>query len=410
MADDSLPLSELMCKAGANDPQDFLRKSLEMMARMLMEMEVMQLTGAALHERSDERQVHRNGYRPRRWDTRVGSIELQIPKLRQGSYFPSILEPRRRAERALVAVIQEAYVKGVSTRKVDDLVQAMGLEGVDKSMVSRLCQELDDQVEQFRNRPLEGQWVYIWLDATYLKVREDARVRNMAMVVAVGVNNEGKREVLGLDLGPAEDEPFWTVFLRSLVARGLTGVQLITSDCHLGLKKAIAAVVNGASWQRCRVHFMRNVLSHVPKSAQQMVAATVRTIFNQSDAETAHKQVESVADTLEKRFPRVSTLLRESAEDVLAFMAFPEEHARQIYSTNPLERLNKEIKRRTDVVGIFPTRASAIRLVGALLMEQSDEWAVSRRYLTQSSLEKINDGSRRGREAEGVKTKIVPFK
>ncbi|NDD31427.1 MAG: IS256 family transposase [Proteobacteria bacterium] len=410
MADDSLPLSELMCKAGANDPQDFLRKSLEMMARMLMEMEVMQLTGAALHERSDERQVQRNGYRPRRWDTRVGSIELQIPKLRQGSYFPSILEPRRRAERALVSVIQEAYVKGVSTRKVDDLVQAMGLEGVDKSMVSRLCQELDDQVEQFRNRPLEGQWVYIWLDATYLKVREDGRVRNMAMVVAVGVNNEGKREVLGLDLGPAEDEAFWTVFLRSLVARGLTGVQLITSDCHLGLKKAIAAVVNGASWQRCRVHFMRNVLSHVPKSAQQMVAATVRTIFNQSDAETAHKQVESVADTLEKRFPRVSALLRESAEDVLAFMAFPEEHARQIYSTNPLERLNKEIKRRTDVVGIFPTRTSAIRLVGALLMEQSDEWAVSRRYLTQSSLEKINDGSRRGREVEGGKTKIVPFK
>lgn len=410
MAEDSLPLPELMCKAGVTEPQDFLRKALETTARMLMEMEVMQMTGAGLNERSDDRLVHRNGYRPRRWDTRVGSIELQIPKLRQGSYFPSILEPRRRAERALVSVIQEAYVKGVSTRKVDDLVRAMGLEGVDKSMVSRLCQELDEIVHEFRNRPLEGRWLYVWLDATYLKIREDGCVRNMAMVVAVGVNDEGKREVLGHDLGPAEDEAFWTVFLRSLVARGLTGVQLVTSDCHLGLKKAIKAILHGAAWQRCRVHFMRNVLSHVPKSAQQMVAATVRTIFSQSDAAAAHKQVQTIATSLEKRFPRVSGLLLDSAEDVLSFMAFPEEHARQIYSTNPLERLNKEIKRRTDVVGIFPNRASAIRLVGALLMEQSDEWAVARRYLTQSSLEKVPDGSQKPRELDGKKTRVVPFK
>lgn len=410
MADDSLPLSELMCKAGVTEPQDFVRKALETTARMLMEMEVLQLTGASLNERSEDRQVQRNGYRPRRWDTRVGSVELQIPKLRQGSYFPSILEPRRRAERALVSVIQEAYVKGVSTRKVDDLVQAMGLEGVDKSMVSRLCQELDGLVEQFRTRPLDGRWIYVWLDATYLKIREDGRVRNMAMVVAVGVNDEGKREVLGLDLGPAEDEAFWTVFLRSLVARGLAGVQLVTSDCHLGLKKSIKAILHGATWQRCRVHFMRNILSHVPKSAQQMVAATVRTIFNQTDPEAARAQVTTVADSLEKRFPRVSALLLDSAEDILAFLAFPEEHARQIYSTNPLERLNKEIKRRTDVVGIFPNRASAIRLVGALLMEQSDEWAVARRYLTQSSLDKVPDGSQKPRELEGTTTKLVPFK
>ncbi|MBM3465285.1 MAG: IS256 family transposase [Armatimonadetes bacterium] len=409
MADDSLPLSELMCKAGS-ESQDFLRTAIEMMARMLMEMEVLQRTGAALNERSEDRLVQRNGYRPRRWDTRAGTIELQIPKLRQGSYFPSILEPRRRAERALVSVIQEAYVKGVSTRKVDDLVQAMGLEGVDKSMVSRLCQELDELVEQFRNRPLEGRWIYIWLDATYLKVREDARVRNMAMVVAVGVNDEGKREVLGLDLGPAEDETFWTAFLRGLVARGLAGMQLVTSDSHLGLKKAIAAILHGASWQRCRVHFMRNVLSTVPKSAQSVVAATVRTIFNQPDLDSARKQVETVARSLEKQFRQASKVILEGMDDVLTFMAFPEEHARQIYSTNPLERLNKEIKRRTDVVGIFPSRASAIRLVGALLMEQSDEWTVARRYLTQTSLNKVTDGPQLGRDLEGPKAKTVPIK
>lgn len=409
MAEDSLPLSELMCKAGV-ESQDFMRTAMEMVARMMMEMEVLQRTGAALSERSEDRLVQRNGYRPRRWDTRAGTIELQIPKLRQGSYFPSFLEPRRRAERALVSVIQEAYLKGVSTRKVDDLVQAMGLEGMDKSMVSRLCQELDEMVEQFRNRPLEGRWLYVWLDATYLKVREDARVRNMAMVVAVGVNDEGKREVLGLDLGPAEDEAFWTAFLRALVARGLAGVQLVTSDCHLGLKKAIAAILHGASWQRCRVHFMRNVLSTVPKSAQSVVAATVRTIFSQPDIDTARKQVETVARSLEKQFRQASKVILEGAEDALAFMAFPEEHARQIYSTNPLERLNKEIKRRTDVVGIFPSRESAIRLVGALLMEQSDEWAVARRYLTQTSLNKVTDGPQQGRDLEGLKAKAVPIK
>lgn len=355
-----------------------------------MEMEVAEKVGADRYQRSEARTNSRNGYRPiRPWRTRVGEIPLRIPKLRRGSYFPSLLEPRRMAEQALVSVVQEAYVHGVSTRKVDDLVRAMGLEGMDKSAVSRLAKELDEQVERFRHRPLEGSYPYMWLDATYLRVREDGRVQGMALVVAIGVRETGEREVLGVDLGPAEDAEFWLGFLRSLVARGLRGLQLVISDAHEGLKRAIGAVLGGAAWQRCTVHFMRNALSHVPKTAQSMVAAALRTIFAQPDQASARDQLGRVAESLQSRFPRVAALLYEAQEDILAYMAFPTEHHRQIRSTNPLERLNKELKRRADVVGIFPNRQSVIRLMGAILAEQDDEWVTGRRYFSQESMTKL---------------------
>src|SRR5690606_6726244 len=315
---------------------------------------------------------------------------LRIPKLRQGSYFPSLLEPRRRAERALVAVVQEAYVQGVSTRKVDDLVRALGLDGISKSEVSRLCAELDEQMERFRNRPLEGEYPYLWLDAKPIKVRQDHRVVNMAAVIAVGVTRTGQREVLGFDVGAAETYEFWLAFLRSLVARGLKGVRLVISDAHEGLKRAISEVLAGASWQRCRVHFLRNLLARVPKHAQAMVAALVRTIFAQPDLESAREQLEHVAANLDRRFPQAAALLRDAVEDVLAYLSFPAEHWRRIHSTNVLERLNRELARRCDVVGIFPNVAAAMRLLGALLEEQQDEWLVSRRYFSLESMAKID--------------------
>jgi len=355
-----------------------------------MELEVSELVGAQRYERTETRKTYRNGYRSRPWDTRVGTIELRIPKLRQGSYFPSLLEPRRRAERALVAVVQEAYVQGVSTRKVDDLVRALGLDGISKSEVSRLCAELDEQMERFRNRPLESEYPYLWLDAKPIKVRQDHRVVNMAAVIAVGVTRTGQREVLGFDVGAAETYEFWLAFLRSLVARGLKGVRLVISDAHEGLKRAISEVLAGASWQRCRVHFMRNLLARVPKHAQPMVAALVRTIFAQPDLASAREQLEHVAANLDRRFPQAAALLRDAMEDVLAYMAFPAEHWRRIHSTNVLERLNRELARRCDVVGIFPNMAAAIRLLGALLEEQQDEWLVSRRYFSLESMAKID--------------------
>ncbi len=354
-----------------------------------MELEVSAKTGAELHERTDSRTTYRNGYRPRDWDTRAGTIELNIPKMRKGTYFPSLLEPRRKGERALSAVLQEAYVLGVSTRKVDERVKALGIGGVSKSEVSRVCQELDEIVSAFRNRPLDAAYPYLWLDATYLKVCENGRVVSMAMVVAVGVRDSGEREVLGHDIGPAEDGAFWFGFLRSLVACGLHGVQLVISDAHVGLRQAIPAVLASASWQRCRVHFMRNVQSLVPKSAQPMVSGVIRTIFAQPDQASARDQLRKVAEMFETRYPRVTALLEEAGEDTLAHMAFPTEHRRQLHSTNPLERLNKEIKRRTDVVGIFPNREAAIRLVGAILAEQNDEWAVGKRYFSQESMSKL---------------------
>jgi putative transposase len=387
MADETrMALRELLRKAEAEPGLDVLREGVRVLAEALMELEVSQHVGAERHERSDERTGQRNGYRERGWDTRVGTVALRVPRVRDGSFFPSLLEPRTRAERALLAVVQEAYVAGVSTRRVDEVVKSLGLEGISKSQVSRICQALDAEVERFRSRPLSESYPYLWLDATFVKVREGGRVVSQAVVVAVGVTASGVREVLGVDIGPSEEGGFWLRFLRSLVARGLRGVQLVTSDAHEGLRQAIGAVLHGASWQRCRVHFLRNALALVPKSAQPLVAATIRTVFAQPTAEAAHAQWRHVADGFRDRFPRLAALLDEAEPDVLAYLAFPAAHWRQLWSTNPLERLNKELKRRTNVVGIFPNPAAAIRLVGALLAEQHDEWQVGRRYFGAESM------------------------
>jgi transposase-like protein len=385
----SMALAELVRKAEQDGDVDFLREGVRVLTQALMEVEVSQQLGAERYERSAGRSGQRNGYRDRDWDTRVGTLGLKVPRVREGGYLPSWLEPRKRAERALVATVREAYVHGISTRKVDDLVKALGLDGISKSQVSRLCQALDEEVERFRNRRLEGEYPYLWLDATFVKVRDGGRVVSQAVVIAIGVNGEGQREVLGLDVGPAEDGAFWHGFLRGLVARGLAGVQLVCSDAHQGLKGAIAAVLQGATWQRCRVHFLRNLLALVPKAAAEMVAATVRTVFAQPDAASAREQWRKVADGLRGRFPRVAALLDEAEDDVLAYLAFPREHWRQIWSNNPLERLNKEVKRRTDVVGIFPNQPAVTRLVGAVLAEQHDEWQVCRRYFSAESLAKL---------------------
>jgi putative transposase len=391
MADEMrVGLLELLRKAQMEGNSDFLREGVRVLSQALMEMEVEQHLGAARHERTEGRSGHRNGYREREWDTRVGSVELRVPRVRDGSYFPSLLEPRRRAERALAAVVQEAYVHGVSTRKVDELVKALGMGGISKSRVSELCEQLDEEVERFRGRPLEGSYPYVWLDATYVKARQDGRVASVAVVIAVGVKAEsGEREVLGLDVGPSEDGAFWLSFLRSLVARGLSGVRLVTSDAHRGLKGAVEAVLSGASWQRCRVHFMRNALSLVPKAAQQMVGATIRTVFAQPDARSAREQWRRVSDGFRTRFPKLASLMHEAEEDVLSYAAFPAEHWQKIWSNNPLERLNKEVKRRTQVVGIFPNERAVIRLVGAVLSEQHDEWQVGKRYFSVGSLAKL---------------------
>jgi transposase-like protein len=383
-------LQELLRKAMIEQDADFLKEGVRVLSQALMEMEVQEHVGAAPHERSTERVGQRNGYRQRSWDTRVGTVELKVPRVRDSSYFPSLLEPRRKAERALSAVVQEAYVHGVSTRKVDELVKALGMGGISKSRVSELCEELDEEVERFRSRPLDGSYPYVWVDATYLKARQDGRVTSTAVVIAVGVNAQtGEREVLGLDVGPSEDGAFWSSFLRSLVARGLSGVRLVTSDAHRGLKDAIEKVLQGVCWQRCRVHFMRNALSLVPKAAQQMVGATIRTVFAQPDSRSAHQQWRKVADGFRGRFPKLSELMDEAEEDVLSYAAFPQEHWQKIWSNNPLERLNKEVKRRTNVVGIFPNEAAVIRLVGSILSEQHDEWQVAKRYFSAGSLAKL---------------------
>ncbi|MGH7777366.1 MAG: IS256 family transposase [Candidatus Dormibacterales bacterium] len=384
-----MTLLDLLDKSQQGADPDFLRDGLKLLAQELMEAEVTELAGAGRHERSRERQAYRNGYREREWDTRVGTIDLEIPKLRQGSYFPSLLEPRRRHEKALLSVVQEAYVHGVSTRSVDQLAEALGLKGISKDQVSRICRELDGQVEAFRTRPLEGEYPYLMLDATFEKVRQDGRVTSQAVLIAVGVKSTGEREVLGVEVGQAEDLEVWRGFLRQLVSRGLTGVRLVVSDSHLGLKQAIAEVLAGAAWQRCRVHFMRNALATVPKRAQQMVAAMLRTIFAQADQAAARAQLAQIATMFEKRYPKLVECLRGAEEEVLAYYNFPAEHRRQIWSTNSLERLNKEVSRRCDVVGIFPNRQALLRLVGALLEEQNDEWAVSRRYFSTESMNKL---------------------
>ncbi len=383
------PVSWLRKHLEEGDP-DLLRSMLGVFVEQLMAAEASALCNAGYGEVTLERVNSRNGYRTRDFDTRVGTIELAIPKLRTGSYFPDwLVEPRRRAERALVAVIAQCYVEGVSTRRVDDVVKAMGIDGISKSQVSELAKSLDAMVLAFRNRPLDGgPYSYIWLDALTQKVREGGRIVNVAVIVATGVNADGHREILGVDLITTEDGAGWTAFLRGLVARGLSGVALVVSDAHRGLVDAIASVLPGATWQRCRAHFVRNVLTKVPKTAQSMVATLIRSIFEQPDTEQVLAQHARVVEQLTERFGDAAEMLIDASADILAFATFPKEHWRQIWSNNPQERLNKEIRRRTDVVGIFPNRAAVIRLVGAVLAEQHDEWAVARRYMGVESLTK----------------------
>jgi putative transposase len=387
MTNERMALIELIEK-GAD--ADLIRDMLAFAAERLMSLEVEALTGAPAGVRSPERLNHRNGYRERAWDTRAGRIDLAIPKLRKGSYFPVFLEPRRTAEKALTAVIQEAYVHGISTRAVDDLVKAMGMTGISKSQVSRLCEEIDERVNAFLSRPIEGEWPYLWIDATYLKTREAGRIVSTAVILAVGVNSDGRREVLGVATGASEAEPFWTAFLRSLADRGLRGVKLVIADDHKGLRAAATRVFH-ASHQRCRVHWMRNAMAHLTPKQRPAVVAMLKTIFAQDTAEAAREQWTSVADALRERCPKLVELMDRSREDVLVYMSFPREHWPQIASTNPLERLNGEIKRRADVVGIFPNDRAVIRLVGALMLEQNDEWAVSRRYMSLESLNSLSD-------------------
>lgn len=385
----SIDAIEWLRKQIEESAPDPLRSMLVEMVNLLMGAEVDAICGAGYRERTGERANSRNGYRERPWDTRVGTIGLQIPKLRHGSYFPTwLLEPRRRAEKALTAVVAEAYLLGVSTRKVEDLVQTLGIEKLSKSQVSELAKELDGVVKSFRERPLTGPYKYVWLDALFVKCREDGRIVNVACLVAVGVNADGRREILGLDVVADEDGAGWLAFLRSLRARGLKGVELVISDAHAGLRDAIASVLRGAAWQRCRTHFVRNLLTKVPKAAHGLVATFVRTIFAQPDAESVKAQHARTVEQLQPRFTAAAKMLAE-AEEILAFTAFPKEHWRQIWSNNPQERLNREIRRRTDVVGIFPNRESIVRLVGAVLCELNDDWAVVRRYMTIEKREEV---------------------
>jgi transposase-like protein len=370
---------------------DVLREMIGFCAKQLMELEVAARTGAAYGEKSPDRLAQRNGYRERDWETRAGLVELRIPRTRTGSYFPSFLEPRRLVEKALTAVIQEAYIQGISTRSVDDLVKALGMTGVSKSEVSRLCGEIDERVKTFLERPLEGEWSYLWIDATYVKVRRPGRVVSVAVIVAVGVNADGRREVLGMHIGASEHETFWTEFLRSLIRRGLKGVKLVISDAHEGIKAAVTKVM-ATAWQRCRIHFMRNLLAHAGKSGARMVSAFIATAFAQEDHAAAKAQWRKVADQLRLKMPKLADLMDEAETDVLAYMGFPKDHWTKIHSTNSLERLNAEIKRRTNVVGIFPNDEAVTRLVGAILMEQSEEWVVQRaRYMTLETIAAMSD-------------------
>jgi len=392
MTDPTIALKEYLYNIGLNDDADFLRQGVELLSQLLMAAEVEHQVGAEKHERTPERSNYRNGYRERTWETRVGEINLAIPKLRQGSYFPSLLEPRRPAEKALLAVVQEAYIKGVSTRKVDALLKALGLTGIDKSKVSRICKELDQAVAQFRNRKLQESYPYVWLDALYLKVRQNHRIVSLALVIAVGVDEAGERHLLGFDLGGSEDEAFWLAFLRSLVNRGLKQVQLVISDAHEGLKKALSQVFVGASWQRCRVHFMRNLLARIPHRDKTAVAAAARLIFAQPSRHSAEVQLHQLVEKLEPIYPKAARLLAQAEQDILAYKSFPKEHWRRIHSTNLIERLNKEVKRRTKVVGVFPDQPAVIRLVGTLLKEIDDDWrAAQRRYFSLKSMRLVTD-------------------
>ena len=388
MTEDNMDVQALL---GKSADADFLREMIGFAAQRLMDLEVGGLTGAGYGEKNPERLAQRNGYRERDWETRAGTVELRIPKLRKGSYFPGFLEPRRLAEKALTAVIQEAYIQGISTRSVDDLVKAMGMSGISKSQVSRLCQEIDERVKAFLDRPIEGDWPYVWIDATYLKVRQAGRVVSVAVTIAVGVNSDGRREVLGMAIGASEAEVFWTDFLRGLARRGLRGVKLVISDAHEGIKAAVSRVFS-ATWQRCRVHFARNALAHAGRSGRRVVSAFIATAFAQETAGAAKAQWRKVSDQLRPTVPKLARLMDTAEEDVLAYMSFPPQHRTKLHSTNPLERLNGEIKRRTEVVGIFPNEDAITRLVGAILLEQNDEWAVQRaRYMTLESVAQLSD-------------------
>jgi putative transposase len=409
---DQSSLSDLLVALKAGGDLDFMRRAMEVVLQALIELEATQTIGAGRYERTETRRTYRNGNRDRLLSTKAGDVNLKIPKLRQGSFFPSLLEPRRRIDKALWAVVMEAYVHGVSTRKVDDLVAALGIEaGISKSEVSRICSELDAVVAEFADRPLSHlEFPYVFLDATYVKAHEGARVVSKAIVIATGVARSGDREVLGLAVGDSEDGAFWTAFLRSLRARGLFGVKLVISDAHEGLKSAIAGVLLGAAWQRCRVHFMRNVLARVPRGSAEMVAAAVRTIFAQPDAAAVTDQLQVIADKLARQFPTVAAMLRDAAPDICAFAAFPQAHWRKVWSTNPLERVNVEIKRRADVVGIFANENSVMRLAGAVLLEVHDEWAVAeRRYLSEGSLAKLYETrhDEQPKEVEGAHNELV---
>ena len=389
MALDQSALLEVLEALKAAEVDDRIRQAAETIYQALIEAELASVIGALPHERTGTRTGHRNGHRPRVLASTAGDLELRIPKLRAGSFFPSLLERRRRVDQSLFAVIMEAYLHGTSTRKVDDLVKALGADsGISKSEVSRICADLDTEVAAFRDRSLAGQpFRYVFLDATYCKARVDHRVVSQAVVVATGVAADGHREVLGFEVGDSENGAFWTAFLRSLKTRGLAGVQLVISDAHAGLKAAIASVLLGSAWQRCRVHFLRNVLAQVPKGHAEMVAAAIRTIFAQPSPIHVRGQLEVIAAMLGRQFPKVETMLREASDDITAFASFPVSHWKKIWSTNPLERLNKEIKRRTDVVGVFPNPAALLRLAGAVLVEAHDEWQVSeRRYLSEGSM------------------------
>jgi transposase-like protein len=385
------PMMHLRSLLEKTPDADILRDMISYAAERLMEIEVGGMTGAGYGEKSPTRLAQRNGHRERDWHTRAGTVELRIPKLRKGSYFPGFLEPRRMAEKALTAVIQEAYIQGISTRSVDDLVKALGMEGISKSQVSRLCEEIDERVTAFLDRPIEGDWPYLWIDATYVKVRQNGRIVSVAVIVAVGVNSDGRREVLGMDIGASEAESFWTAFLRKLARRGLRGVKLVISDAHEGIKAAVSKLLC-ASWQRCRVHFMRNALAHAGKSGRRVVSAFIATAFAQETPEAASQQWRSVADQMRPKLPKLAGLMDDAEPDVLAYMAFPKEHRAKLYSTNPIERLNGEIKRRTNVVGIFPNEAAITRLIGAILLEQNDEWAVQRgRYMSLETMAPLSD-------------------
>ena len=413
MALDKFAIADLLEALGAGGDLDIIRQGLALVLQALIEAEAAEQIGAGRYERSTSRTTHRNGSRSRLLSTKAGDVELRIPKLREGSFFPALLEPRRRIDRALLAVVMEAYVHGTSTRKVDDLVKALGVDaGISKSEVSRICGELDGEVAAFRSRSLaHTAFAYLFLDATYLKARVDGRVVSRAVVIATAVTADGGREVLGLDVGDSEDGAFWTAFLRSLKARGLAGVQLVVSDAHTGLKQAVAAVMAGAAWQRCRVHFLRNVLARVPKGSAEMVAAAIRTIFAQPTGAEVIEQLDKVAAMLAAKFPAVARMLADAKADLTAFASFPAAHWTKIWSTNPLERVNKEIKRRTNVVGIFPDDAAVLRLAGAVLIEAHDEWQVAeRRYLSEGSMAKLtqtSDDDRRPKEVKRATAELV---